>query len=300
MELEEWNMKVLEDLLIYRDIERDSFDFKSKDNNLKGLDTHVCAMANTITGVLCLGIKDPQSKNQTAVFTKDGFLRGEENTWQNMINNYATKVDPIPKVTQKSLHEPYNRHFYVVLKVEGSVFQRPYIIKDTGQIFVRIGGSTRPASRTTIANLFVNLLERRHIILKLQSHCRLLRNDLILMAETLPSVDEGYIGIIPQLDLGAFKDAVVSAEWFLRDENILGEVNIDSYIGGVYTNLQELNALTTTIDIINKGELNRSVRYQQCKLVLERWKVNHNHFKGIIMDLEDIIARCNRFLQLDS
>jgi hypothetical protein len=300
MELEEWNMKVLEDLLIYRDIERDSFDFKSKYNNLKGLETHVCAMANIITGVLCLGIKDPQSKSQAAVFTKDGFPGGKENTWQNTINNYVAKVDPIPKVTQKSLHEPDNRHFYVVLKVEGSVSQRPYMVKDAGQIFVRIGSSTRPASRTTIANLFINLLERRHNILKLQSHCRLLRNELILIAETIPSVDEGYIGIIPQLDLGAFKDAIISAEWFLHDENILGEVNIDSYIGGVYTNLQELNTLTTTIDIINKGELNRSVRYQHCKLVLDRWKANHNHFKGIIKDLEGIIARCDRFLQSDS
>jgi predicted HTH transcriptional regulator len=160
IEFEEWNITVLDTLLKYRDIERDYFDFKGK--ILSELDKHVCAMANTITGILCLGIKDPASTSPSAVFTKDGFRIGKEDETLNLINNFVAKVDPIPRVTNKVLNDQNGKHFYVILKVEGSASQRPYMVKDSGQLFVRIGGSTRPASRTTIVNLFINLLERRN------------------------------------------------------------------------------------------------------------------------------------------
>jgi hypothetical protein len=52
LELEEWNMGVLDSLLKYREIERDSFDFKGR--KLNELETHLCAMANTVTGILAL------------------------------------------------------------------------------------------------------------------------------------------------------------------------------------------------------------------------------------------------------
>lgn len=80
----------------------------------------------------------------------------------------------------------------MLLKVEGT--QKPYIIKDRGQIFVRIDGSTMPVSRTIIANLFVNMLERRNSIRKLQIHCGLLLNELILTAGIIDKVDRDYVG----------------------------------------------------------------------------------------------------------
>ncbi|MFL6346107.1 MAG: hypothetical protein ACJ71A_11760 [Nitrososphaeraceae archaeon] len=42
MELEEWSMVELDTLLNYRDIERDSFDFKGKE--LHKLETHTCTI----------------------------------------------------------------------------------------------------------------------------------------------------------------------------------------------------------------------------------------------------------------
>jgi Schlafen, AlbA_2 len=298
MGLEEWNMDVLDDLLQYREIERDNFDFKSKE--LGDIDEDVCALANTITGVLCLGIKDPRSTSPNAVFTKDGFRVGTEDARIASIMNYVAKVEPIPRVTYLVLADPDKQHYYVILKVEGSEYERPYMVKDTGTIFVRIGGSTRPASRTTIANLFINLLERRNSVRKLRSHCSLLRNELILTSEVISTVDENYLGIIPLLDLNAFKDAVLSAEWFLSDQDILGQVNLSgSTIGGMYVNLQELNVLNTTIDVLNKEQMNRPVRYQMSKPVLDKWKDNRNEFKNIIHFLEDIVRRCGEFLQLN-
>jgi hypothetical protein len=296
MELKDWNMDVLDTLLKYRDIERDTFDFKG--GELSKLEKDVCAMANTITGVLCLGIKDPASHSPTDLFIKDGFRSGTEDKTINSIYNFVVKVDPVPTVTHKVLDDQNAKQFYVLLKVEGSASQRPYMIKDTGQIFVRIGSSSRPASRTTIANLFINILERRNNILKLQSHCRLLRNELLLTAAEIKKVKEDYLGIISQLDLNAFKDAVLSAEWFLRDQNLLGEVrSSDSTSGGLYTNIQELNILNTTIDILNREQMNRPARYQMSKAVLDKWKNDQNWFNGIISFLDDIVIRCDNFLQ---
>lgn len=210
MDLDKWDLTVLNNLVKYRGIERDNFDFKSKDiifakqkNDLR-LEHHLCAMANILTGILCLGVEDPVSEtNPTSTFRPNGF-RNQKNTEQetlNSINNFVVKVDPIPKVTSFVLPDEERDSFYVILKVEGLVNQRPYIIKDKGQIFVRIRDSTMPASRTTIANLFVNQLERRNSVRNLQVHCKLLRNELIQTAKVIDTIDSNYTGIIPQLDL---------------------------------------------------------------------------------------------------
>jgi hypothetical protein len=299
MKLDGWNMDVLNNLLLYREIEREWFDFKNKELDQE-LEKHVCAMANTITGILCLGIKDPNSKSPTTIFKKDGFRIGAEDVTLHTIMSHVTMVEPIPSVTNLVLNDLDGKHFYVILKVEGSIFQRPYMIKDRGQIFVRIGSSSSPASRTTIVNLFMNQLERRHTVLKLQSHCSLLRSELIQISEVITTIDESYLGVIPALDLNAFKDAVLSAEWFLRDENILGQVNIGNSTGGVYTNIQELNVLSTTINILNKGEMNRASRYQHSKQILDKWKDYRTDFKNFILFLNDIIQRCGKYLQLNS
>ena len=110
-------------------------------------------------------------------------------------------VDPIPKVNHCTFDDEAGDTFYVVLKVEGLIDQRPYMIKGKGQIWVRIDDQTIPASHTAIANLFVNRLERRNSVRKLQVHCKLLRSELIQTAEVIDRVNREYIGIIPSLDL---------------------------------------------------------------------------------------------------
>ena len=122
-------MAVLDSLLKYREIERDSFDFKGR--KLHELETHLCAMANTVTGILALGVDDPSSTSPTAIFTKNGFRKGTEAPTLNSINNFVGKVDPLPRVTHMVLTDPQSNDFYVILKVEGSESQRPYTIKDT-------------------------------------------------------------------------------------------------------------------------------------------------------------------------
>jgi predicted HTH transcriptional regulator len=109
-------------------------------------------MANTITGILCLRVDNPKTKRPIDVFRKNGFRIGTEDQVINSIYNFVYKVDPVPKVTHRVLTDQEANRSYVLLKIEGWESQRPYLLKDAGQIFVRIGSSTRPASRTTIAN----------------------------------------------------------------------------------------------------------------------------------------------------
>jgi hypothetical protein len=297
LELEEWNMAVLDNLLKFREIERDSFDFKGR--KLNKLEIHLCAMANTVTGILGLGVDDPTSTNPTAIFTKNGFREDTDGQTLNSINNYVAKVDPLPRVSHKILPDPVSSQFYIILKIEGLESQRPYTIKDTGQIFVRIGGSTRPASRTTIANLFLNLIERRNSIKKLRVHCSLLRHELISTTQIIDTIDNRYTGVIPLLDLDAFKDALLSAEWFLSEQNLMGDIDSTgtTMTGGLYNNIHELNILNTTIDGFNKEQMNRGARYSIFSLVLDKWKPHRNEFNGIVSSLEDIIKRCAKFLQ---
>jgi schlafen family protein len=227
MDLEEWRMNgvnLLKELVKHQDIERDNFDFKS--TKLNKLDEVLCAMANTTTGILCLGVDNPTSEtNPNSTFRPDGFRKNTKDETLNSINNFVVKVDPIPIVNHCTFDDEAGDSFYVILKVQGLINQRPYMIKGKGQIWVRIGASTMPATRTTIATLFVNQLERRNSVRKLQVHCRLLRSQLIQTAQVIDGVNREYTDIIPPLDLQPFKDAVSSAEWFLSEQNLLGQVN---------------------------------------------------------------------------
>jgi hypothetical protein len=300
MDLEEWRMNgvnLLKELVKHQDIERDNFDFKS--TKLNKLDEVLCAMANTTTGILCLGVDNPTSEtNPNSTFRPDGFRKNTKDETLNSINNFVVKVDPIPIVNHCTFDDEAGDSFYVILKVQGLINQRPYMIKGKGQIWVRIGASTMPATRTTIATLFVNQLERRNSVRKLQVHCRLLRSQLIQTAQVIDGVNREYTDIIPPLDLQPFKDAVSSAEWFLSEQNLLGQVNTTGpTVGGLYTNLHEFNALNTTIDIFNNEQMNRGGRYAAFSTVFDRWKTDRNEFKEIVLSLEDIVKRCDKFLQ---
>jgi hypothetical protein len=138
----------------------------------------------------------------------------------------------------------------------------------------------------------------RDNVRKLQVHCSLLRSELILITHEIDKVDNNYTGIIPLLDLQAFRDASLSAEWFLSEQNLLGSVDrTGTTTGGLYTNIHELNILSTTIDCFNKEQMNRGGRYTSFGQVLDKLKPHRNEFKSIVISLEDIVQRCAKFLQ---
>lgn len=53
---EDGDINIVNQLVSLKDIESESFDFKSRD--IDELYTHICAMANTAGGYLVLGVED--------------------------------------------------------------------------------------------------------------------------------------------------------------------------------------------------------------------------------------------------
>lgn len=107
-------------------------------------------------------------------------------------------------------------------------------------------------------------------------------------------VIKGLSGLLKR----ASRNASLSAEWFLSDQDLLGSVDsTGTTTGGLYINIHVLNILDTTIDCFNKEQMNRGGRYTSFGLVLDKWKPHRNEFKSIIVSLEDTIKRCAKFLQ---
>ena len=111
------------------------------------------------------------------------------------------------------------------------------------------------------------------------------------------TVNREYTGIIPPLDLQSFKNAVSSAEWFLSEKGLFGQVNTGSTVGGLYTNFHEFNILNTTIHIFNNEQMNRGGRYAAFSQVFDKWKTGRIEFNGIISSLDNIVQKCEKFLQ---
>ena len=295
-------MPVLNNLLKYKDIERDSFDFKSKD--LGDLTLAVCAMANNITGILCLGVKDPESDRPIDVFRKDGYRNGTQDDTLHSIYQYVAKVDPLPKVSYKILvDEAEDNHFYVILNVEGRESQRPYIIKDKGQIYVRIGSSSTPASRTTIANLFINMLERKNSVIKLRASCRDLIEQIRYTSKDIETVDprEGS-NVIKPLNLFFLQNSVLNAEWFfLKNDLFGGHINENSNVEGYYSFYDKLERLNLAINTFNQAidpfniEFFLKQRHDIKNDKMKYWNPLGSDTTNAISFLDHIIALCNEF-----
>jgi Putative DNA-binding domain len=148
--LEEWTTETIDSLIGLRDIESETFDFKSKVKN--DLSDHICAMANSLGGCIVLGIEEirsPSDPKLTIGFKNIG----------KQISNSAYNVEPVPKVGYMHIKDKNDR-FYTVLKIASEDINKPYFLKN-GSCYVRIGSSSKPAIRSTILNLATNKIISR-------------------------------------------------------------------------------------------------------------------------------------------
>jgi predicted HTH transcriptional regulator len=74
-DLDQWNLKVLDSLLKIGRIESETFDFKGPD--FKELNVDICAMANTSTGIIVLGISPEKKSGRVIGYQKVGFSPSE-------------------------------------------------------------------------------------------------------------------------------------------------------------------------------------------------------------------------------
>lgn len=154
--LDDWNIELLEKLLLIKNIESESFDFKREVDEKMYND--VCAMANSAGGYLVLGVDEDKIKDNVLLrFKKHGFAEGAQDKVNLCIANSFHKVEPLPRFAIKHITD--NKKFYPIIKIELEENNKPFFIKDSGQCYNRVGNSSRPASRSVILNLM-----QRHVV----------------------------------------------------------------------------------------------------------------------------------------
>jgi hypothetical protein len=288
-ELEKWDISILDNLIKIRDIERETFEFKGVD--FKQLYTHLCAFANyPISGFIVLGVKEDKPE-----FKKVGFDFDKEDWVRNEINNQMANVEPIPKIGVKPLHDEDNGRLFPVLKIEGEV-NRPYFVKGSGQCYVRIGASTHPASRTTVLYLLSNIIAKRTDVERLRSAAGFLKEALTYTCENIKDIKPTDIDakILP-IDLTYLRNAALSTEWFLAQNDLLGgHIGINSYSGGLHSFLHNIERINLLIDTYNIHQLVEGK--QKIKYNMQFWEPGHNKYNQAVGFLDKVIIKCNSFL----
>lgn len=290
--IQDWNIDTLDKLIAYRDIESDVFDFKGE---LNELDQHLCAMANSGGGTLVLGVDEEKAANGYLIkFKKRGFNKGEENATENKIGNYIFQVEPNPKVEIKHVSDT-NQKFYTVVKVLTEESKKPYMLKDRAQFYVRINGSSRPASRAVIFNLFSNARQRKTDVEVLLTATKFLKESFLHTVNGIQYIDTSNQVKVPPLELSTIRGAVVSAQWFIVENNIFGQVGErGGYTEGLTSTIYILERLNTYIHACNLEYAENTKR----ELIshLREWQKGYSSTERMVKFFDKVIEMCSNFL----
>ncbi len=293
--LEDWNIEILNELIKYKDIESETFDFKGVEINKLYL--HICAMANTSGGFIILGVDEVRSEDGEALigFKKIGFEHGKEDHVGLQMGNNVFNIEPNPSVNIKIITEKDDNKFYTVLKIEHEISKKPFFIKNTGQCYVRIGNSSRPASRSVVLNLCTNFMERWSSVERLRVAVGLLKESLLHLSENIPSAGRESATKLAHVDLTFIRNAALSCEWFLIEHNILGKhVPQGGYETGLNSMLYILETLNAEIDGYNRA--GSPDEREKMARVLESWRRGFSSTEHVVEFLDKVIKTADEFL----
>jgi len=290
----EWTLELLEQLIKYVDIESETFDFKKEPNKLY---EDICAIANTKGGFLVLGISEKRSKDKKRIigFHKVGFKDGKQDNIRNEIGNNVVNVEPQPLVDIEHLKDEKTKRFFTVIRIDGKTTEKPYFVKGTDQCFVRIQNSSRRVGRITILNLYSANFEQQKNLENLRTACGLVKESFRHILREIHSVEPKSTMKIPLLDLTFLRNAVLSCEWFLKENNLWGEhTSQSSYTHGINSLLHDLDLLNIYIksyddshDTFERG----SLRSQ-----LMSFSLGSSYEQHTLKMLDTIIFEINKFL----
>ncbi len=243
-DLDEWEISVIDELIKYPSIESESLDLKSDINELEN---HISAMANSSGGFLVLGIKEIKSDNGKAIlrYEKIGFDINTQEQTIHRIGNALYEIDPIPTTKIRYLQD--DGKIFPVIKIENEITKKPFIIKNKGQFYVRIDSSTRPASRSTVLNLFGASLEQTKSIKTLQATLSITKDELEKTVEHLRGTGSSIHSKIPTVDLTFLRNAIISANWFLIENELLNNTRYENFIFVIHT-IEWLNVKINTFN----------------------------------------------------
>src|SRR5688500_18412741 len=109
---------------------------------------------------------------------------------------------PIPSVKTKPLYDQDGK-FYMLLRVEPVVKDRPYILKGKGACYIRVGNGSLPASRDAILSLCKLTIDRTESVGILGSVAKMVREQLAYVNKQANAilVQQNSLFFIPEIDL---------------------------------------------------------------------------------------------------
>lgn len=312
--LEDYNMSVIDSFLNKRHIESEIFDFKGKDA-AKGSDLSkdFCAMANTSGGIIVLGIDEMKNNGVLTGFAKNGFRTDfqDEDKVNQVIGSNRSQIEPIPIIDCKPVFEQKDPTiYYMVIRVDGKEIYRPYFLRNSGQCYVRIGNSSRPASRSVVLNLFSGFVERRSSARKLVAYMEILKEELINVSSALDEAGKYWskdtTHQIAPLNLSMFRISVAESFWLLSEKGLMGghvsanpsdKYNFHSYRGGVNSLLRDIELLNSYITNYNQ-ERDAEVKASIIHYVGDTrfWKPKRDSIIQALGYCDNILHAANDFL----
>lgn len=294
--LEEWNVSVIESLLGIPTVESEIFDFKG--SKISDLAIHICAMANTETGVLVLGIEERRSNtDQLLGFSKNGFDPSDEEKIRGSIRNYAHNVDPTPKVEIKTVTDLGRT--YLIVRVEGEDLKKPYFIKGKGQCYVRVMDSSVPATGSIVLNLLSNRRQGMKNVNLLRVSAILLKEALMNVSQDIRGAGASELYVLAPIDLALIRSATSNTEDFLVENNLLGRHTTEtSQIIGLTYHFNKIEQLNVMIEKYNNAiDPERRTYFRNA---MDNWTPNRNEVTQVTNFLEDLINRCAKFIASNS
>jgi hypothetical protein len=265
--LKEWKPDTINELIKFPDVESEKFDFKSDISN--DLHEHICAMANTEGGFLVLGISEKRSQDGQEIlgFKKEGYKLGKQDGINLQIGNAILNIEPNPKVQIENVKD--DEIFFPVLKITNEITKKPFMIKNKGQFFVRIGNSTRPASRSTVLGLYAGGLDKISAVERLYASTNLFKESFLHTVDDLQNATGNWQQKVGILDLAFIKNAIISAQWFLEEHDLLGKRLPQGYTMGFNDKLYKLERLNAYIRFYNDQSIPEPKK--QMKGQFETW-----------------------------
>lgn len=277
MTLDEWELSIINTLVELNYPESDTLEFKVKIVN--DIDKDICALANSSGGFIVFGINGKDRAEE-----KSGLPASEEHEISQQLTGKMAQIEPNPKFSTKTIIE--GERLYVIMKVENISHLKPFISRNRGSFYIRLNGTTQPASRAIILNLFSDISGRRQKLVLLKNTIEILDIELSLRDRTGSFyVTRDYIQNIPKLDLSYIKSSIINAGELTLNLREFGTVLPGSYTGGLLTTvlpkLEEANA--------NIRGFNNSIVGSEQRAVFANWLIE---FGQRISGIHEELERC--------
>lgn len=225
---------------------------------------------------MVLGIGQDE-KNGRLRFVKEGWTKGKEDEVNKTISDHVYQVEPIPNARFLPLDDVDGK-FFMLLRVEPVIKDRPYILKGKGACYMRVGNSSFPANRDTIIALCKQTTD---MITSIQ----MLKTITLVLGEQLNHIDEqaeiishkrdASAYFIPELNLEQFIQTASLSIRFMTEHDLIDSnlVSGPERRHGFYTTINHLQELNGAIKRFNSDH--SSQRGEHFSRYYPYWRSQH-------------------------